>query len=247
MSEGQHFPQSTLYVDLDCLLDLRLGVLASFGLDAVEKAFAADYANRLYDEFPGVDTAAFKARYAQCEKAHLADAMVTPILRLVSTFANETLKAILTTPIHQQPKLLLNIYPYSFSEAEIATLISVIRARTQARIDIEVVNMSRDAVTPRWVKAHVKGMVVYDYWNWLDIHCKNGEFKLCPCPSVDLIAPMLYKDKEAAKANSEIAKAFTGIEVLASPLIGLSLYPISYFSADLAALEHWIKKQKTSA
>ena len=148
----------------------------------------------------------------------------------IKDFSTNTLKLLIATPFHYKPKILLNIYPYELSEEDIVILIESLISISNGLADIEVIDMPYEDITPKYVKSHLSIMILYDYSSWLEIHSTNKNFEKITCPEVALIGPRLYfKDNiEASELDP-----FSSMEILISPLIGLQLLPIEYFSSIL--------------
>lgn len=239
----QNLDISSIYVELDAILDTRIGVIKSFGMEAMIQIIEDDYVVRLSDDFKGIDMAEYKRRYDSRNKLVLRDSVVTPIMRVIRHFAKQTLKANLSTPIHRQPKMILNIFPYELTEEEIKVIISAIAAATDREIDIEVINNDPVTITPSHVKANYTAMVMYHYWDWLNAQMKNKALEETPIPKVGLIAPMICKSKEV-EAIASVNDVFSQTELIYSPVIRLMLYPVMFFSIDTAKMADTAKSQQ---
>lgn len=231
------FEPASIYVDLDSLFDMRLVALKRMGLDKVEQAMAQDYLGRFYDEWDGIDTEAYKAVYAQRDVGFLRDALITPVVQLLKDFVEKTLVALVNSPFRRQPKIVLNLHPYVLDEASISVLMLGLRAATKHLMDIEVVSMTLDELTPKYVKQHFVQIVMYQYWEWLEVHAENQNWQETQCPAVRLIGPQLIQSKAAAEMLTGV-DVFGAIETHASLFVKLVLYPVAYFSVDLEKFKH---------
>jgi len=220
---------SRVLIDIDALLDTRLGTIVSIANDRLEDIILSGYHTRKSDDFIGVDKDAFKERYANRDKEVLLNSIVTPMARLLEEFSKKTLKLLLSTPFQYQPEIVLNIYPYILTNEEIKVLVGVIKSYTENLADISVVYKCYDEITPKYLKDDIAIYVTYNYNEWLETHSVNENFKKTICPEVGLIGPSIYFD-EVVDDNGE---AFSAIEELASTVIALRLYPISNFSSVL--------------
>lgn len=230
------FETASIYIDLDSLFDTRMATLALMGVSAVESALADGYYNRFFDEFEGVDTEAFKERYAKRNSETLRQSMVTQNVELLRKFAKQTLVALVSSPLQRQPKAVVNTYPYELTESEIELIVLGLRAATKSMMDIEVIHVSLEKLTPSYVKANFVQMVMYSYWEWLDIHAGNGNLANTQCHNVQLIGPAIVKSREAArllKGTSifQVIESYTGL------FIKLTLCPVSVYCMDLDRLK----------
>lgn len=235
------FEIATCYIDLDTLFDTRMATIHQFGLEAVEKTYKGGYCDRISDEFDGVDTDKFNEAYRNRNIETLKQAMITPVVEVILQFAKQTLVALVSSPFRRQPKVIINIYPYKLSDEAVVSIITGMRIATERLMDIEVINMSPEELTPEYVKANFILMAMYDSIGWLDIHSKNQNLVKTQCPQVTLIAPELFRSKEALRTIS-VEMATTAIEKHASLFIKLILYPMRTFCIDMNRMKASIKK-----
>ena len=223
--------RASIYVELDTLLDTRLATL--FQLDPVktEQVIKEGYFTRFYDEFEGFETEVFRQAYAQRNLKTLKDAMATQAIDFINYFTAQTLKAVVTSPFRRQPRLVVNVYPYAMDDAVIPVLIQGIRAATKRLVDIEVVYLPMEAITPQLLKTQYVCAVMYAYWEWLEIHSLNRNLEKVQCPEIALIGPALLKSKEAAQQLKGV-DPFVAVEQYTAPYIKLRLYPAEKFSYD---------------
>lgn len=230
------FEASTIYVDIDALFDTRAATLNKFGIERAKVAIASNYYDRIYDEFEGIETDTYFKAYQSRDVLTLKDAMVTPVARMIYLFAKQTLEALVSSPYRRQPKVFLNTYPYRLEEETVRYIVAGLRAITKNIIDVEVGYLTLEEMTPRYVKQHYAVMVMYAYWDWLEVHAQNQNLTQTQCPQVTLIGPRLVKSKEAAQKLSG-QDVFTAIETYTSLFIKLQLYPVNIFCVDLNRLK----------
>lgn len=226
---------SALMITLDCLLDTRIGVLFSFGGEAIETALDEKYYSRQEDKFTGIDTDAFNERYQKRDKETLKNSGVTKMITLLQEFVFKTLNQSLVTPHHYLPKIVLNTYPYVLSEAEKETFAKVLIHYTGEKCQVELIHLSPEELTPVFVKRHFSVMIMYHYLEWIETHAKTEAFKTVSCPDVTLMGPALYfngppKIEELQILERQNVSPFKAVEMIASPFIGLKLLPVEDFS-----------------
>lgn len=230
------FESISLYTDLDSLFDTRAATLLRIGGTAlVEQAIAGGYFTRIADEFEGVDTEAFKAAYAKRDVYTLKEALLTSVIGLVSLFAGQTLTAVVNSPFRRQPEVAVNTYPYQLSDTEEIAIIAGLRAATSNNIDIRLIHLPPEALTPQMVKEKFAQVVMYDYVNWLETHATNGNWNKTQCPLVRLRAPALIKSNEAAQKLANI-DVFEAIAKHSSFFITLEFCPAQTFSVNLGRM-----------
>jgi hypothetical protein len=226
---------SRLLVDLDSIFDTRLSVLYSISPDLAEQAIKSGYLNRVSNKYPDISIEAFNERYNARTKADLKNALVTPIIKLVSDFAYTTISNSLSGPIKERPVIVLNTYPYVLSEEENKLFINLLFTTTRTYAEIEIINLSPDDITPRYLKDNFNLVIMYNGLDWLELHASKENFKKTICPDIGLISPATLdhypSDTKLVELTRMGVELFEGIEKTASPLIALSLINASNFSS----------------
>lgn len=226
------FEYASLYIDLDALFDTRLATL--FQMDAVqtERLLAGQYLKRHTDEFEGIDLEAFKARYAARSTQTLKQAVLTAAHRLLTQFIKDTLLALVNSPFRRQPRIVVNTFPYVLSPSEEQVLLEGLVRITHQKADIALIHQSLDSLTPELVKTDYIQLVMYNYWDWLEVHAVNKNWEKTSCLQTTLFGPQLVKSNQAAR-QLEGEPVFSAIESAVSCFVQLVLLPTQLFSADL--------------
>lgn len=238
---------STLYIELDCLLDTRLAQLYSYGEEYAEAALMNGYLERLEDKFPNVDPEQFSLDYKNRTKTLLQHALMTPMVELVADFVNKTQLNYINSSLETTPKVVVNTYPYDLTIEEQKILLIGLYTHINPECPIEFIHESMEDITPSKVKSDYAVVVMYRYDRWLEHHSETGDFAKITCPDVALIAPRIFfhglPDQETVGlAQSMKMDIFDMVETTCGLLIHLSLYPISFFSINLANGEIPIQK-----
>ena len=162
--------------------------------------------------------------------------MINKVVNMIRELVKEMLKQAMTSPFHTGPKIFLNVYPYSILPEEENVILRGLIHCTDKLADIEIINFSDDELTPNYLKENLAILFMYNYNNWFDVQAEN--FKKLPCPEITLIAPELYFKKLPTKEDliswsEQQINPFKATEILSAPLIGLKLYEIDLFSANI--------------
>ena len=252
MSNSQLSTVAALFADLDALMDARLATLYTFGESVVEAALKAGYLNRPIDQFRDVDPKEFKHRYDNrvTNKEIIRNLTLTPLVSLVKEFVYTINAKKQDTPEISKPKLYINIYPYNFNEEEQKVFLDVFVTITKGTCDIEIVRMSNEDLTPKFVKDNLALILKYDYIQWLELHSANENFKKTMCPEVSLFGPAIYFEKlpdviELKKMQDSKMTAFSAMELTVKPLISLKLLNIDSFSIALGVDPSKVNTDKT--
>ena len=227
---------STLYADLDSLLDTRLAVLYEMGEDVIKHVLDNGYTSRDIDHWDGIDNNLFKAKYAARDKQILKNSAMTPMVTLLREFVIATVAKSVNSPFLFEPKIIINTYPYHLSDDELDMFMSTFVALTKGMAAIELVFMSIEDVTPMYVKKNLSLVIMYDYLKWLETHSANGKLKKVTCPEVSMMSVALYENpsiKLKSMQSKDKIGFFDAIEITANPLISLKLLASVHFSMAL--------------
>lgn len=232
MSVPKTTPTSTMLVELDSILDTRLGVLLDIDPEKVPTILAKYYHDRLWDVFPEVDLLTYQRKYRERNTSILKNSWATPMVDLMKDFVFKTLKQTLRTPFHKLPKLDINVYPYGLSDEEAAVVISAIATTTEEQCDVQIVSYSPEDLNPVFLKNRYEVVMMYDFHTWLETHSQNGNWKKHSCPKVSVMAPLMVKNSETYDPNKTVGDILEDYETLAktmSPYVDMQFLPLQAF------------------
>ena len=141
--------KARIYVDLDALLDTRLGTIAKINREvAAELATSDDYRNRVIDQFTGIDTDAFKREYAARDEETLSLSMMSEAVAFIGSLIKDLFLQSKATPFYDAVTLTINTSPYVLDD-DIKTEIGAAVAHwTLGLAAIDVVCISEAELTP---------------------------------------------------------------------------------------------------
>lgn len=227
MRPEKNLPSIALFAELDVLLDTRLGLLLSKWPGVVPDLLMNGYYDRIVERFPGVPFEEFNEAYKNRDKSVLFKSFKTGFCKVAIDFANGVIENTIGTPHHGKPKLIVNIHPYVLNEDEVTLIIKAIALATRKLLDIEIVNMSYDEITPSWLSSNCAAVCMYRYPDWIE--SQFGKYDSIPMkewvviPDVTLLAPQTsYVDLktigvetvEKMEKAKEYIKPFIGIEYI---------------------------------
>ena len=228
---------SIILVELDCLVDTRQGTLIRMDSDKAAELLINGYHDRPWDIFPGVDMDLYRTTYNHRDRDTLALSMVTPVGKLIKDFCDRTHQQTLKTPFHKQPKVCINIWPYTLEKEEITLIEESVSAIIQHVCEVEAIFKSPEDLNPAWLKEHIDIAVVYDPGKWLDTHSKNGLLKKYTCPKVIMMSPALLK-KATEIVPKNINDLLEETEKLTAAFVGLQFLPVEMFSSVINPMRH---------
>lgn len=221
-----------MLVEIDSILDTRLGVLMDIVPDQVPSILADSYHDRLWDVFPGVDLLTFQRRYNERDVSILKNSWSTPMADLMTDFVMKTLKQTLRTPFHKQPKIDINSYPYVLNDTDAEIIIAAVAAKTNQQCDVSMVSYSPSDLNPVFLKNHYEVVMMYDFQEWLEAHAVSGIWKKYTCPNVSVMAPLMVKNPDSYDKNMKIQNIFSDYETLSktmAPYVDMQFLPLEAY------------------
>lgn len=241
-----------LYIELDSVLDTRLGTISKVSLALAEGLLrSTQYFERDQDIFDGVPV----MEYARLWKERNVETLKRSVLtNLISQHVRHVLEQLkyqaMTQPKHDSIRVDINIYPYRLSQEVEAELVRVIEyhlnggavpsAEERSLVRVEIIDRRPEAMTPSFCKERYGAMWMYDPGPWLG--SQNEAFNTLRIPEVLVYVPKLYHGKKPNEAElSEIRMAvqgrtsdpFTLAEMQLSPIAGVQMLDVSDFSSSV--------------
>lgn len=223
-----------LLISIDALMDTRSGALLCLDQSASVRLMKSPYyASRHLDLFPGFDMERFKAVYAKRGKKVLSHSTITNAVGIAHDFLQRVMNKNLNAPVEMNAEIHLNIHPYVLTDAEKHTLARALAYKLPLAADIIVVNYSLDYLNPVFVKNNYNTMVMYDFFEWLEIHSANELIKKHPLPEVTIFTPALLKFKDASTPEN-LAEQFTNVMTMMQAFVNVLFLPVDVFCSFLA-------------
>lgn len=224
-----------LLVSLDSFLDTRLGTIAKYDLDAMNKLlFSGKYHTRDCDEFEVIDKDLYRALYKDRNVETLKKSVLTNMFSMLKQVLNTLELDGKRTPIPSKVSIDVNYYPYKLSENELKVMAaSIANHLNDDSIDVRMITASPEEMTVEFCKSRYNVMVMYDYEEWLNLIGK--QFDDMVMPEVYLFVPSIFvQDRPSDEKIKEITKEsmhpMEALEFLAKPLVNLQLVDVKYFS-----------------
>ena len=227
-----------IYVDLDVLLDTRLGTLARMDSSLAEKvASDPNYRSRRTDAFEILDEQQllqFRELYKNRNADTIKRSMVTNGIQLLKETVKLLAEQAVVRPYHDGSKVVVNMWPYTetLSEEEYIEIGKAITVWMGGSTPVELFTTAPENLHPELCKNTYAMMIKYDYEDWMNL--QTDAFRKSRLPDMTLLAPAVflknYTDEEIKKVTKESMHPIQELEMLASPLISLTLIDVAYFS-----------------
>lgn len=226
---------ATIYVQLDALLDTRIGTLSRINPAVVEDLITNGYCSRSVDHFDGVDMEAYRALYAQRNEETLIHALPTEMINVLREMVDVLSEQSITSPYHKGVKVVVNVHPYSLSAENKVTIQETVTQWIQALAPVEIVTLSDEDLTPEHIYATYTTMIMYDWCNWLKVQAQA--FNDRPCNGVVLYVPQIHffangetYREDIKKMTEEIANPMDALKLITAQMFTLELTDTSVFS-----------------
>lgn len=228
----------TVYIDLDSLLDTRVGVVAVNDSEAATMLMQEPYWLRESDDFAEltqgrVTHALFRQWWQARDKQALVAARPTNIIRILEELSEALVTSQVNLPFVARVKYLVNYWPYQLDELEIQAIQQACEILTGNVVEVKMIQMTPQQLTPQWIKREVSLLVLYDYWIWMDAQREN--FASSPIPEVNLLAPAIshahvMTQEDRMVENFGEVNPFAISELLMSVYITVQLISPGFFS-----------------
>lgn len=186
-----------IYVELDALLDTRLGTLMRAEPKRTKKLMMdTRYYLRECDDFEplvGIAKEDTDQLYRERDEETLKHTLMTPMMFTLRDIAHDLFRRSFIDLTMKQPTIIVNTYPYVLDESTVGELTSAIMSYVQLPIQISCRYLPLKDVTPGLIRSTYSGMIMYNFNAWL-VHHVEAMKSIC-FPRVTIMAPKLYVDR----------------------------------------------------
>lgn len=219
----------TTFIELDCLLDTRIGVMSAVFPDwATRMAANPDYFRRIDDQFNKLDKLFPQIDYADTYAARTTDhiwghSYMTSLVKILVNQSRALKVENVPLPEEYKYNLIVNLYPYKLDTEQKGALKSALMDKI-ACDNISLVSFLPEVITPSYLANKVQSLIMYDFDTWIGIHMKA--LIANPLPEVEVIHPVIVKMDMGVPiplAVAQIKDRFRGV-------IKLNPLPLDRFS-----------------
>lgn len=235
-----------VYLDIDTILDTRLGTLAIMGDEHPIRALnSGKYHKRMLDEFEGISAQEFREAYAKRDIETLKRSVLTNVTFFLRRLIKDSLMSAVMQQRVEKMCFTVNVYPYDFSDPDLVEmLIGCIRFHTYSTSNVQIVSIPDEELTPEFVAKHYQIMIRYDWVNWVDKH--KEFFERRGIPGVTVAVPEMFYDaiptsEDIDRLNLKKQNPFIMAETVTAALFRLKHMPVSLFS-----IHEGIKKENAA-
>lgn len=225
-------PKLKISVELDCLLDTRIGTVALIDQALATEVLKNGYHDRIEDKFEGVDQKLYKELYANRNTDTLKVSTITTFLPLLRHLCDLIQEESISRPYHSGPEVDVNIYPYYMTDDLADAIGSAIMQWLGPLTPVNVVRVEPKDMTPQFCKEYSL-LVMYDPTEWVNLHL-DGIVKK-PLRDVSLYIPQILRnntltDEELKATVEEFMDPFAALDLFLKPIIDLTQLDAKFFS-----------------
>lgn len=230
MLNPEHAPQyACMLVDLDSILDTRLGTIAKFGTEAYGKVIQMGYYQRKSDHFFGIDPVKYRELYRERDAVTLSGSMITHVVSLIKDFCTRVNITSHTAPIQRVPRIDINTYPYKIPDSVMELIIKAIHVHINEKADIHYVHYSPEDLHYDLVKFTYDHIVMYDISPWLNAQAEDWERRNKGMPEVTVFFPALHQGEKISDIPEDITELADDVTRMLAPIINPMQLPIQMF------------------
>ena len=227
-----------ILVELDALLDTRLGTANYLDHSLPKKLCDAGYLKRQTDNFAhelgvDLDQAKFDQTYRQRGEQVLRHSYMTNLMPAFSHITEDLARQAIHTPFQQDIRVEVNLHPFSMTEAVAKEVCASVGYMLSIETEVEHTFLSHQELTPQFIDKHYAALFIYDFNNWINHH--SEALKENPLTRVTFVCPALYSGQipnEEDVYDEEIGNIdpFASTEMILVEYLDLHLVEPYYFS-----------------
>lgn len=229
-----------ILIDLDALLDTRLGTIAKVaGGDVAAQVMEAGYWQRENDDFERlsqgkITNADFIAAYEQRDVDNVRNSLLTAMPLLLGPIT----RTLQSRQVRQLDvgniTVTLNTWPYELYPEEEAAFAESLAPYVSLNTRIAVVSLPLHLATPEVLVGQYDAWITYDLDAWLTAH--KDTIKVKPIPEFTLIVPKIYytrrlpTEEELRESDTNQFDPFKIVELAMLEWVAIEWQPVGYWS-----------------
>lgn len=232
----KHESVKTILVDIDSLLDTRIGTVSLLSSEGAKKLVSSMYFNRLIDDFETltgglVTNEDYLERYQRRDKETLMASRPTRIFNLLSDILKDLELQRTIMPDVSEVILGINFHPYVLDYTERSLILDIINSNLplNVKFTLKGVDIPIDDLRPSKLKDEWDSLILYDFNLWFERHANELDTVLIPRNII--ISPALFIRKfDDIAENIKELNPFRILEMVLLERVTLELIGVKEFS-----------------
>lgn len=159
-----------VYIELDTLLDTRIGIASLIDKHSPIEMFANGYfdrnTDRLWELTDKFSKENYLDTYVNRDVSVLEHSHLTKIINIVATNIDEMARDCVNNPLVHYPKVYVNTYPYSLPDGLKIGIKECLTYYLGNDIEINIGYLSPINLTPVYINNNFHMMFMYDFLSW---------------------------------------------------------------------------------
>lgn len=221
-------------IDMDSLLDTRLGVLAGLSEEAVRKVIATPaYWQREHTDWSAltgglVDNPTFYEAWKTRNNADLHRSVMTGIVLPVSRVIAEYNRNVQDGIVDDDICLEVNLHPYTLDYDETEELEGVLHELLYPELSISFCSRPMEELTPKVMNENYAAVFLFDFPPWIKHHCFNlGKQR---CRGLNVIIPKLFEKDPRNLTKEQKQEEVFGFRLWLMEYIDFEFVDVEWFS-----------------
>ena len=227
-----------IYIELDAILDTRLGVLWQMDSKKAEGLLYNGYHQRQIDNFSLLDSTIdhneYLANYAKRNVETLKVSRLTNLVYLINRISIDLEDEGLRGPKVDGVEVTVNIYPYDLSAVEADVLKDSVQSHLGLMTGVNVISEPLTSLTPKVIKDKYSAIILYNFRDWIS-KLNPDDLVAHKFPTIRVIAPAIYEhsiptEKDLLDDNKRRIDPFAELEIETLQFFSLVMTDIRFFS-----------------
>ncbi len=218
-----------LYIDLDSLLDTRLGLFMSMSPELAAVIYNNNYVTRINDNFSLMGYLEFKERYKNRNKQVLKIPLPTMIIMFLEVHLTFLIQDNTYKGGDGYIDVYLNLYPYEFSTQEKNLIVNGFRSKLPKKVTVIPVFDENPQVS--FIKEKIHTLVLYNGLDWVEHNVKHNKLQMGEINHVELIIPDIINTPVGVHLEKE--KIINELTLSFLPFIDISFLDVGMFSTSI--------------
>ncbi len=221
-------------IDLDSLLDTRLGVLAGLDEAAVRTVIGTPaYWQREHTDWHvltggRVTNETFQSAWKARGNDDLRRSVMTGIILVLSRVLTEYNRNMQEGIVEDDVCLEVNLHPYSLEYDELEELEGVLHELLYPELTVSFCSRPLEELTPKVLNETYAAVFLYDFPPWIKHHCFNlGKQR---CPGLNVVVPKLFEKDPRELTKEQKQEEIFGFRLWLMEYIDFEFVDVEWFS-----------------
>lgn len=227
-----------ILIELDALLDTRIGTMALIDNEAATKMLSTDYTARLQDHFGHFSTTvtdeAFREAYEKRDVDTLKVSRLTRMGEYLREMTIDIEKKIINEPVYESVVVIIDTGHYDLTPEQRFYFEEAVKQFVGPLTEVRSDRVGTIGLLPHGLESRFDVVIIYHFHEWYEYHL-NALAKT-KCPRVTIICPALASHKKEIKPEDfkdeqgNIVNPFEATRVMLAEFIGVRMIEPKEFS-----------------